>query len=72
MFRYGRRCVNSVITCSATVGVVLSIIMYGFGVWLRDKTKIDALNPLLISIASIIVFLLVFHVDYKNYEQSAQ
>ena len=47
--------VNSVITCSATVGVVLSIIMYGFGVWLRDKTKIDALNPLLISIASIIV-----------------
>ena len=64
--------VNSVITCSATVGVVLSIIMYGFGVWLRDKTKIDALNPLLISIASIIVFLLVFHVDYKNYEQSAQ
>ena len=51
--------VNSVITCSATVGVVLSII-------------IDALNPLLISIASIIVFLLVFHVDYKNYEQSAQ
>ena len=64
--------VNSVITCSATVGVVLSIIMYGFGVWLRDKTKIDALNPLLISIASIIVFLLVFHVDYENYKQSAQ
>ena len=51
--------VNSVITCSATVGVVLSIIMYGFGVWL-------------ISIASIIVFLLVFHVDYENYKQSAQ
>ncbi|MEE0954951.1 MAG: LrgB family protein [Eubacterium sp.] len=63
---------DSVVTSSATIGVVLSLVMYGFGVWLRDKTKIDAFNPLLISIISVIAFLMIFHVDYKSFEASAK
>jgi predicted murein hydrolase (TIGR00659 family) len=45
---------------------------YGFGVWLRGKTKIDFLNPLLISIASIIAILLIFKIDYKAFNESAK
>ena len=63
---------DSVVTNSATIGVVLSLVMYGFGVWLRDKTKIDAFNPLLISIVSVIAFLMIFSVDYKSFEASAK
>nr|WP_027871303.1 LrgB family protein [[Eubacterium] cellulosolvens] len=63
---------NAIILNSATVGVVLSMMTYGFGVWLRSKTKIDFLNPLLISIASIIVILLVFDIDYQSFNESAK
>lgn len=63
---------NSIILNSATVGVVLSMMTYGFGIWLRGKTKIDFLNPLLISIASIIAILLIFKIDYQSFNESAK
>lgn len=63
---------NSIILNSATVGVVLSMMTYGFGIWLRGKTKIDFLNPLLISIASIIAVLLIFKIDYQSFNESAK
>lgn len=63
---------NSIILNSATVGVVLSMMTYGFGIWLRGKTRIDFLNPLLISIASIIAILLVFKIDYQSFNESAK
>jgi predicted murein hydrolase (TIGR00659 family) len=63
---------SEIIKNSATIGVVISLLAYGFGSWLRKKTKISAFNPLLISIALVIVFLGVFRIDYKAYNSSAQ
>lgn len=57
---------------SATIGFVISLVTYGFGVWLHDKTKLDIMNPLLISIALTIVILLACKVDYKSYNDSAK
>ena len=63
---------NNIMLCSATIGFVISLVTYGFGVWLHDKTKLDIMNPLLISIALTIVILLVCKVDYKSYNDSAK
>ena len=63
---------NNVMLCSATIGFVISLVTYGFGVWLHDKTKLDIMNPLLISIALTIVILLACKVDYKSYNDSAK
>ncbi len=63
---------ENVLINSTTIGVVLSMITYGFGVWLRAKTKKDFFNPLLVSIVLCIIFLLVFHLDYQNFNSSAR
>lgn len=39
--------------------------------WLKEKTRLALLNPLLVSAAVIIVFLLGTGVDYAVYSQSA-
>ncbi len=57
---------------SSTIGFVLCMITYGFGVWLRAKTKKDIFNPLLISIILCIIVLLVFHIDYDDFNSSAR
>jgi predicted murein hydrolase (TIGR00659 family) len=64
--------IDNLVANSATIGVVVSLMMYGFGVWLRDKTRIDAFNPLLISIVSVIGFLLLFRIDFESFEKSAR
>ncbi|MEE1114421.1 MAG: LrgB family protein [Eubacterium sp.] len=63
---------GELIQSSATVGVVLSMITYGLGVWLRAKTKKDFFNPLMISIIVCIVVLNVFHIDYESFNASAK
>lgn len=63
---------DTLILNSTTAGVVISLLAYGAGVFLRRKTKSDLCNPLLISIAIVIVFLLVFRIDYASYNRSAQ
>ena len=57
---------------SVFFGVFISIITYEVGVLIKKKLKLAIFNPLLISIALIIVFLLVFHMDYNVYESGAQ
>jgi predicted murein hydrolase (TIGR00659 family) len=52
--------------------VVISLLAYGIGAFLRKKTKKTFMNPLLISIVLVIVFLLVFDIEYENYNRSAQ
>lgn len=64
--------IDNLVANSATIGVVVSLMMYGFGVWLRDKTRIDAFNPLLISIVSVIGFLMLFRIDFESFEKSAR
>ena len=57
---------------SATLGVVISLLSYQLGVFLKTKTKKALFNPLLISIILVILFLLIFDVDYSSYNQSAK
>lgn len=57
---------------SVFFGVFISIITYEIGVLIKKKLKLAIFNPLLISIALIIVFLLVFHIKYNVYESGAQ
>lgn len=63
---------NNIFLNSTTLGVVISLLAYELGVFLKNKTKKAYVNPLLISIVLVIVFLLVFDIDYESYNQSAK
>ena len=63
---------NNIFLNSTTLGVVISLLAYQLGVFLKNKTKKAFVNPLLISIVLVIVFLLVFDIDYESYNQSAK
>lgn len=63
---------DSLILSSATVGIVISLLAYEIGLAAQRKWKLAILNPLLISIILVIGFLLLFHVDYDSYNNSAQ
>lgn len=63
---------NNIFLNSTTLGVVISLLAYQLGVFLKNKTKKAFVNPLLISIVLVIVFLLVFDIDYASYNQSAK
>ena len=63
---------NEVIANSASAGVVISLLAYYAGVFLRKKTGKSFVNPLLISIILVIAFLLLFRVDYASYQASAK
>ena len=53
-------------------GMALSLICYFFSLWLQKKFKKPIFNPLLISTILIIVFLLIFQVDYETYNAGAR
>lgn len=57
---------------SVFFGVLLCIGTYQLGVWIRQKTKLSLLNPLLISIILVILFLLVFRIDYDDFYQGGK
>lgn len=63
---------NTFIQNSVFFGVFISIITYEIGVLIKKKWNIAIFNPLLISIALIIIFLLAFGIDYKTYEMGAK
>ena len=63
---------NELIAASASTGAVISLLCYFFGMYLRKKTGWSFMNPLLIAIILVIVFLLVFHVDYASYNLSGR
>lgn len=63
---------NEIFMNSVTIGVVLSIFAYQLGVFLKKKTNSPFLNPLLISIITVMVILVIFKVDYENYNYSAK
>ena len=63
---------NEVIANSASAGVVISLLAYYAGVFLRKKTGKSFVNPLLISIILVMAFLLLFRVDYASYQASAK
>ncbi|MGL5435797.1 MAG: LrgB family protein [Lachnospiraceae bacterium] len=57
---------------SLYVGVVISFLAYLFGVWLKKKLGWAILNPLLVSIVVVIAFLVLFQIDYADYNYSAK
>ena len=63
---------NNLIADSAVIGVILSILGYELGLYLKRKFNYAILNPLLISIIFVMIFLLVFKVDYDSYNLSAK
>ncbi len=62
---------NSFFIGSATVGVVISLISYFIGVSVKKRWKLAILNPLLISVVLVIIFLLALDIDYDAYQNSA-
>ena len=56
---------------SVFIGVMISLASYGLGMWLRKKTGLSFMNPLLISIILVIVFLLLTGVSYQTYAEGA-
>lgn len=58
--------------CSSTFfGVMVSILAYELGMFLKKKTRLAICNPLLISIIAVMIVLGVFQVDYETYKQGA-
>ena len=57
---------------SVFVGVLISLASYWIGVWLKKKTGLSFMNPLLISIILVITFLLLSGTSYESYKAGAQ
>lgn len=60
------------LTSSVFVAVTISLLGYEMGSFLKRKTGLAILNPLLVAIAVVIVLLLLFHVDYEVYEEGSE
>lgn len=56
---------------SVFIGVMISLASYGLGMWLRKKTGLSFMNPLLISIILVVAFLLLTGVSYQTYAEGA-
>lgn len=63
---------NEFLQDSVFFGVFISAVTYEIGALIKRKWKVAIFNPLLISIALIIVFLILFDVDYDTYDFGAQ
>lgn len=62
---------KDIISNSAFFGVFISIAGYETGLFLKKKFKTPIFNPLLISIAFVIIALLILGVDYDSYNSGA-
>lgn len=60
------------ISNSAYFGVAISLLAYIAGIQLKKRFKLSILNPLLVSIALVILFLAVFDIDYEMYNQGGR
>ena len=63
---------NEFLQNSVFFGVFISILTYEIGAVIKKKLRLAIFNPLLISIALVLIFLQVCHVDYKTYEAGAK
>lgn len=52
--------------------MVVSVLAYQAGLWIKRKWKLAVFNPLLISIFLVIAVLLIFDVDYERYNEGAK
>lgn len=63
---------NNFIEQSAYFGVFITFGTYWLGSMCKKKWNYALINPLLISIALILIFLVTFHIDYATYNLSAK
>lgn len=61
----------SILEESVYFGIVLSLLAYGIGVFVKTKLNNPIFNPLLISIVITILVLVVGDIDYETYHSSA-
>lgn len=59
---------NDFFTHSLFFGVLVSLIGYEAGQYLKRKTGLAIVNPLLVAIVFVIAVLLLFHIDYDAYQ----
>lgn len=57
---------------SIIFGAVLSLAAYEIGLLMKKKFKLAILNPLLIGTICVIGFLLIFRIDYQEYNEGAK
>ncbi len=63
---------NEFFLSSSYAGIVLSLAAYFLGLYLKKRFRYSFLNPLLISIICVIVFLLLGKIEYDSYNASAK
>lgn len=63
---------KEMLVSSTFFGVMISLLAYQIGVVIKKKTKLGIANPLLISIILVILFLVVFKIDYSDYNDGAK
>lgn len=57
---------------SVFFGVVISLLCFQIGLWVKKKTKLAIANPVLISVLIIVAILLLFDIDYEIYESGSK
>lgn len=53
-------------------GFVITIIIYYLSLYIKNKTKLSILNPLLVTTIIIVAILLVFNINYETYNIGAK
>lgn len=62
---------SEMLSGSVFFGVMISILAYELGMFLKKKTNLAICNPLLISIIVVMIALAVLDIDYETYKQGA-
>lgn len=62
----------SVLVSSPVFGVILSLIAFEIGLFIQRKTRISFLNPLLIALILIIMFLKGFNISLEDFNKGGQ
>ncbi|WP_075721886.1 LrgB family protein [Roseburia sp. 499] len=63
---------NSLVQESIFFGMAISLLGYEVGILIKKKLRMAIFNPLLIAVVVVILFLVVFHVDYETYNSGAK
>lgn len=63
---------KDMLTQSAFFGVVISLLCFEVGLFLKKKTGLAIANPLLVAVLMIVAFLLLFDIDYEVYASGAK
>ncbi len=63
---------SEILTNCTYFGVLLTVGAFLFGLWCKKTFGWAICNPLLIAVMVVILILFVLHIDYREYEASAQ